>query len=101
VERCINQPEMQAFVLAVPEASRHLRPICTVLQIPIPLYLKVRRTQPASPQAEPPPDASPDATAAPAPAPASPPIIRKLVPDPRHAHPGWRNYVTVSGRLRA
>jgi hypothetical protein len=98
VERCISQPEMQAFVLAVPEAARHLRPICTVLQIPIPLYLKVRRTQPASPQAEPPADASP---AAPAPAPASPPIIHKLVPDPRHAHPGWRNFVTVSGRLRA
>jgi hypothetical protein len=102
VERCVNQPEMQAFVLAVPRAARHLRPICTVLQIPVPLYLKLRRTQPAStPQAEPPADASPDATEAPAPAPASPPAIRKLVPDPRHAHPGWRNYVTVSGRLRA
>jgi hypothetical protein len=103
VERCINQPEMQAFVLAVPQAARHLRPICTVLQIPIPLYLK-RRARPAAPSAEPPADAAPEAgvSADPAAAPAaSPPASHKLVPDPRHAHPGWRNYVTVSGRLRA
>jgi hypothetical protein len=103
VERCISQPEMQAFVLAVPQAARHLRPICTVLQIPIPLYLK-RRARPAAPNPEPPADAAPEAGASadPAAAPeASPPIIHKLVPDPRHAHPGWRNYVTVTGRLRA
>jgi hypothetical protein len=98
VERCVNAPEMQAFVLAVPEAARHLRPICTVLQIPIPLYLK-RRATPDSPQAEPQPDSAPETN--PAAPDTPPPIIHKLVPDPRHAHPGWRNYITVSGRLRA
>jgi hypothetical protein len=80
---------MQAFVLAVPQAARHLRPICTALQIPIPLYLKQRASAP-------PPEPE---TGAPAPDPA--PIIRRLTPDPGQAHPGWRNYVTISGQLRA
>jgi hypothetical protein len=91
---CVAEPEMQAFVLAVPQAARHLRSICAVLRLPVPDYLKRRRTQPAA-------AASEAEAAGPAPPRPAPPAIARLIPDPRHAHPGWRNYVTISGQLRA
>jgi hypothetical protein len=93
VAKCVSEPEMQAFVLAVPQAARHLRPICTALQIPIPRYLKQQRATPA-----PPPESEVEDSVEHAP---PGPLIHKLEPNPSQAHPGWRNYVTIAGRLRA
>jgi hypothetical protein len=107
VARCVNAPDMRAFVLAVPQAARHLRPLCTTLQIPIPDYLKLRlqRQAPTEPQPAATPrtgaEASADPPGADMPARASPPCIRKLAPDPRHAHPGWQRYVAITRRLQA